>query len=164
MKVKMKKLIIAAAMMLLTISSFAQSGKEIYRKFSDEKGVEAVYVSPAMFRLIKNVPNIKIESKDINLGTIIQSLEGMYILNCENRRVGDRLVRDVQNFIDGGAYELLMESKSDGELTRMYTVNEKETVTSFVLLSQDSNESNFVCVDGNIPQKALEELLEKATK
>jgi len=160
----MKRILIIVACALLSISTFAQNGKALYQKFSDEKGVEAVYVSPAMFRLIKNVPDVKLQAKDINIASIIKNLEGMYIINCKNDRVGDKLVGDVKKFINSGSYEMLMESKSDGELTRMYTVSKDEMVTSFVLLSQDSAETNFVCFDGQIPRKALEELIEKAAE
>jgi len=160
----MKKFIFFAVAVFMTIGAFAQNGKDLYKKFSDEKGVKAVYISPAMFRIIKNVPSIKIEAQDINIGTIIQSLDGMYLLNCENSKVSDKLVKDVNKFINSGAYELLMESKEDGNLSRMYTVSKDELVTSFVLLNQNDRESNFVCFDGQIPQKALEELIEKAAK
>ena len=44
----MKKIFIVAVAMLLTFTAFAQDGRSIYNKYSDAKGVSAVYVSPAM--------------------------------------------------------------------------------------------------------------------
>ena len=47
----MKKIIAIAAAMLLTLTAFAQKdGQKIYNKYSDAKGVSAVYMSPSMFR------------------------------------------------------------------------------------------------------------------
>ena len=52
----MKKIIVFAALLLSFICASAQDGKHIYMKYSDEPNVSAVYVSPAMFRLIGRIP------------------------------------------------------------------------------------------------------------
>ena len=48
----MKKIILIFAALLLAFSAFAQDGRSIYNRYSDEEGVTAVYISPAMFRLL----------------------------------------------------------------------------------------------------------------
>ena len=48
----MKQFYIIVAMLLLSISALAQDGRSLYNKYSDLADVEAVYISPAMFRLI----------------------------------------------------------------------------------------------------------------
>ena len=55
----MKRIIILAALLLTTIASFAQNGKSIYQKYSEAEGVSAVYISPAMFKLIGKIPDQK---------------------------------------------------------------------------------------------------------
>ena len=49
----MKKIALIAAFSLLVATAFAQDGKSIYNKYSDEKNVSAVYISPTMFRLME---------------------------------------------------------------------------------------------------------------
>ena len=158
----MKQLYILAATLLLSISAFAQDGRSLYNKYSDYDNVEAVYISPAMFRLIGKIPDVEMQGENVNLGPIIKSLSGLYILSIKEDRIAQDLYDDVNRFIGKGQYELLMEAKDNGEVTRMYTVGDDFVVNSFVLLAREGAEVNFICIDGTIPRDQLEELIAKA--
>ena len=160
----MKKLYILVAMLLVSITALAQDGRSLYNKYSDYDNVEAVYISPAMFRLIGKIPDVKMEGENVNLGPVIKSLSGLYILSIKQGAVADDLAADVNRFIKKGQYELLMEAKDSGEVTRMYTVGDDAVVNSFVMLSHDGAETNFICLDGTIPRDKLEELIADAAK
>ena len=54
----MKNIIVFIAALLLSLSAAAQNGKSIYQKYSDAENVSAVYVSPAMFRMIGRIPDL----------------------------------------------------------------------------------------------------------
>ena len=146
-------------MLLSAIVAFAQDGKSIYQKYSDEKDVSAVYISPAMFRLIGKVPDLKVENSDINLGPIIKSLSGLYIINSENPKVNDTLKGEVDRLVNAGRYEMLMEAKDSGETVRMYTLGTETVVNSFVMVSVDGDETSFICLDGKMNREDLEKLL-----
>lgn len=158
----MKKFYMLVAMLLLSVSAFAQDGRSLYNKYSDYENVEAVYISPAMFRLIGKIPDIQMEGDNVNLAPVIKSLSGLYILTISDGNLAADLTADVNRFILKGEYELLMEAKDNGEVTRMYTVGDERTVNSFVLLSRDGAETNFICIDGTIPRDQLEDLIAKA--
>ena len=79
----MKKLYILVAMLLVSITALAQDGRSLYNKYSDYDNVEAVYISPAMFRLIGKIPDVEMEGENVNLGPIIKSLSGLYILSIK---------------------------------------------------------------------------------
>ena len=160
----MKQLYIIVAMLFLSISAFAQDGRSLYNKYSDYDNVEAVYISPAMFRLIGKIPDVEMNDESVNLGPVIKSLSGLYILSIKQGAIADELADDVNRFIKKGQYELLMEAKDSGEVTRMYTVGDDFVVNSFVLLSHDGAETNFICIDGTIPRDKLEELIADAAK
>lgn len=160
----MKKFYILVAMLLLSVSAFAQDGRSLYNKYSDYDNVEAVYISPAMFRMIGKIPDIQMEGENVNLAPIIKSLSGLYILTISDPGLAADLNADVNQFIKKGDYELLMEAKDNGEVTRMYTVGNETVVNSFVLLSRDGDETNFICIDGTIPRDKLEDLIAKAAK
>ena len=155
----MKKIIALAALLLSIISASAQNGRSIYMKYSDEPNVSAVYVSPAMFRLIGRIPDIQAGDGNVNLTPVIQGLNGLYILNSENQDLNDKLAKDVKKFINSGTYELLMEAKENGEKVTMYTCGDDNTVTSFVLLSSEGTELTFICIDGKMDRKQLEDLM-----
>lgn len=146
-------------MLLFTISSFAQDGKSIYQKYSDSENISAVYVSPAMFKLIGKLPDIELNDSEVNFYPIIKSLTGLYIINSNNSSINAQLYADVEKFIKSGKYELLMEAKDSGEAVRMYTVGNEDVVNSFVMVAKDGDETTFICIDGKINRTDLEKLL-----
>lgn len=160
-ELNMKRIFAIAAAMLLTITAFAQDGKSIYNKYSDLKGVTAVYVSPAMFRLMGKIPDINLGDGDLNLSPIIKSLDGLYIINVntEKQDVGADLQRDVDKLVKKGTYELLMEAKDDGDKVEIYTVGDDKIIKSFVLIALEPSESTFICFSGQIPREELEKAI-----
>ncbi|MBR4524827.1 MAG: DUF4252 domain-containing protein [Bacteroidales bacterium] len=157
----MKRIILLFAALLLTCSAFAQNGKSIYQKYSDADNVSAVYVSPAMFRLIGRIPDMDMGDGNVNLSPVIRSLTGLYILNSENPTINGNLRNDAEHFIKSGKYELLMEAKDSGETIRMYTVGNDKLIEGFVMLAAEPDEVTFICLDGQMPRKDFEELIAK---
>lgn len=162
----MKRILTVAALLLVTITSFAQTGRNIYEKYSDNDGVSAVYISPAMFRLIGKLPEIKADVEDgtVDLAPVVRTLTGMYILNSENPAIREALANDVKKFVSSKKYELLMEAKDNGQTMKMYTVGDQKTVSSFVMYAIDQEETTFICIDGNINRQDLEKVLAEQMK
>lgn len=158
----MKRFILIFTLLALSVSALAQNGKQLYSKYSDLPGMEAVYISPAMFRIIGKIPDVELNDKDVNFSSIIKSMTGFYILNAKDTETGAKLFADVKHFIDAGKYELLMEAKDDGEVVRMYTVGDEKTVTSFVMLARDKDEVSFISFDGNMDRQEMENILADA--
>lgn len=155
----MKKIFAIAAAMLLAISAFAQDGRSIYNKYSDLKGVTAVYVSPAMFRLMGRIPDINLGDEDLNLSPIIKTLDGLYIINAEHQNIGEDLQKEVDRLVKKGRYELLMEAKDAGDKVEIYTEGNDRLITSFVLMALEPDESTFICFSGQIPREELEKAI-----
>ncbi len=155
----MKRIVILFAALLLTVTAFAQNGKSLYQKYSDAENVSAVYISPAMFRLIGQLPDMEVGQNNVNLTPVIRSLTGLYILNSENASINASLRSDAERFIQSGRYELLMEAKDGGETVRMYTVGNERTIEGFVLLTAEPDEVTFICLDGSMPRKEFESLI-----
>jgi hypothetical protein len=160
----MKKIIVFAALLLGSIFASAQDGKQIYQKYSDEPNVSAVYVSPAMFRLIGKLPDMQAGDGDVNLTPVVQALTGLYIISSENPDLNVRIAKDVRKFIEKGTFELLMEAKEDGEKMTMYTAGDDKTVTSFIMLADEGTEVTFICLDGKLDRTKLEEIMSEKNK
>ena len=158
----MKRIFTLIAALLLTLTAFAQNGKSLYQKYSDADGVSAVYISPAMFRLIGSLPDLEVGEEKVNLAPIIQALEGFYILNSENPDINSKLRADAERFINNGKYELLMEVKDSGETVRMYTMGNERTVNGFAMLAAEAAEVTFISLDGQMPRKEFEAIIAKA--
>ncbi len=155
----MKRIILLAVLLLSALAASAQSGKSIYQKYSDAEGVSAVYISPAMFRLIGKIPDLEVGENHVNLAPLIRSLSGLYIISSENGRVNEKLSSEVSRFISNGRYELLMEAKDAGEVVRMYTVGTEKVVNSFVMVAAEGPETTFICLDGQMDRQELEGVL-----
>ena len=158
----MKKLFAIMVLAVLSVAALAQSGRDIYNKYSDEAGVSSVYISPAMFRLIGKIPDVKLEDSEVNFSSIIKSMSGFYIVSSENPDIADMLYTDVKKYIQKGDFELLMEAKDDGEVMRMYTAGNDTTVSSFVMLARDEAEVSFIAFDGKMNREELEVLIAEA--
>ena len=160
----MKRIFLLAVLLLCALTASAQSGKSLYQKYSDADNVSAVYISPAMFRLIGKIPDLEIGDNNVNLAPLIRSLSGLYIINSENTHINDKLVSEVNRFINSGKYELLMESKDAGEVVRMYTVGTEKVVNSFVMVASQGDEATFICLDGQMDRDQLEGVLVETMK
>lgn len=68
---KMKRAIMILLAATLAFTAAAQDWNSIYNRYSGKEGVSSVYISPAMFRLMKSLPDVEIESEDVDLGGII---------------------------------------------------------------------------------------------
>lgn len=145
--------------MLLALSAMAQDGRSIYKKYSDADGVSAVYISPAMFRIMGKIPDLDIEGSDVNLGSVIKSLSGFYIISSQNAGINAALRDDAERLIGKGQYEMLMEAKDNGETVRMYTMGDDKIVTGFVMLASEKDECTFISIDGQMPREELEKLI-----
>ena len=157
----MKHFIFLIAALLLTVSAAAQNGRSIYQKYSDEENVSAVYISPAMFRLIGKIPEVDTGDGEVNFSSIIRSLSGMYIINSENEKINGNLRAEAERFINSGKYEMLMEAKDSGQTVRMYTVGNEKTVEGFVMLAAEAASVTFICLDGRMPRDEFEQLMAK---
>lgn len=158
----MRKIMIIAAFMLLTVSAFAQNGKAIYNKYSDADDVSAVYISPAMFKIIGNIPNLSIGQDDVNLTPVVRSLTGFYLIDSDNPGVNASLRKDIDKLLDAGKYELLMEAKDNGETMRMYTIGDDAIVTSFIMTVVENDQCTFIALEGKISRDKLSEILATA--
>ena len=155
----MKKALVFFTFLIMTVNAFAQDSKYIYNKYSDEKGVSAVYISPAMFKMIGRIPEIDTGNSSQDISGVVRNLKGFYLISTENPKIVESIKADVKKFIGNGKFELMMEAKDDGMATRFYTIGNDEVINSFVMSAYDEGECTFICMDGVIDRAELERLL-----
>ena len=154
-------------MLLMTVAAYAQSGKSIYNKYSDSNEVSAVYISPAMFRMIGQLPNLDVEASDgekVDVAPLIRSFEGFYLLNVSDKAQAAELKQEVQTMIKAGRFEVLVEAKDSGNTMRIYTVGDDRIISSLVMLAQEGDSVQFICLEGTINRKDFEALMAKSIK
>lgn len=158
----MKKIYLILVLLTVSVSLLAQNGRDLYNKYSDLPGMEAVYVSPAMFRIIGRIPDVEFKDGKVDFSPIIKSMTGFYILTTSNSENRKTLAADVNRAVNSGKFELLVETKDNGEVMRMYTAGDAKTVTSFVMISEEAAEVSFISFDGKMDRNQLVELMAQA--
>ena len=163
----MKRIYAIAVMLLMAVGAYAQSGKSIYNKYSDSKGVSAVYISPAMFRMIGQLPDLDVEAADgekVDIAPLVRSFEGFYLLSVSDKSQAAELKQEVQSMIKSGRFEMLMEAKDSGSTMRIYTVGDDKTISSLVMLAQEGDSVQFICLEGAMNRNDFETLMAKSIK
>ncbi len=158
----MNHVILTVAMLFFTAAAYSQDGKDIYMKYSGKEGVSAVYISPSMFKMIGKIPDIHLTQGNMNLAPIVKSLDGLYLIDSGNSAVNADLLSEVKKMVSSGKFELVMQAKEDGETMNIYTLDDGDTVRSFVFCAVSEGECTFICLDGNIPKAELEKLMASA--
>ena len=154
-------------MLLIAAGAYAQSGKSLYNKYSDSNGVSAVYISPALFRMIGQLPNLDVEASNgekVDIAPLIRSFEGFYLLNVSDKAQAAELKQEVQTMIKAGRFEVLVEAKDSGNTMRIYTVGDDKTISSLVLLAQEGDSVQFICLEGSINRNDFENLIAQSIK
>ena len=162
----MKKLYAIAIMLLIVTGAYAQSGKTIYNKYSDSKDVSAVYISPTMFKLIGQLPDLDVEMADgekMNVAPLMRSFDGFYLLDVQDKSGAAALKQDVQSMIKSGHFEMLMEAKDNGSTVKMYIIG-KDKISSLVMLAESDGSVQFICLEGSMDRKDFESLIAKSIK
>ena len=159
----MKKIIAISVMLLIAVGAFAQEGKRLYNKYSDQEGVSAVYISPAMFKLMGQLPDINVETADgkkMDMAPLVRSFSGFYMLSFEKKSAASaELYKEVTSLVNKGNFELLMEVKDDGSTIRMYTLGDEKVVSSFVCIINEEDETMFFSLEGSMNRSDLEKLI-----
>ena len=159
--IDMKRFIIIALMLFVVMVASAQEGKKIYNEYSGNKGVSAVYISPAMFRMIGNLPDLQVETANgdsMNLAPLIKTFQGFYMLDVSDPHLVTDLLKDIENMIANGRYELLMEVKDEVDAINIYTVGDDKIIESFTFVATDGVSVQFICIDGSMDRSEVEKL------
>ncbi len=150
-------------MLLLAVGAFAQEGKKLYNKYSDQEGVSAVYISPAMFKLVGQLPDINVDmanGEKMDVAPLVRSFSGFYMLSFEQKSAASaELYKEVTAMVNKGNFELLMEVKDSGSTIRMYTLGDEKTVSSFVCIINEDDETMFFSLEGSMDRSNLEKLI-----
>lgn len=159
----MKKIIAISVMFLMAVGAFAQEGKRLYNKYSDQEGVSAVYISPAMFKLMGQLPDINVETADgkkMDMAPLVRSFSGFYMLSFEKKSAASaELYKEVTSMVNKGNFELLMEVKDDGSTIRMYTLGDEKVVSSFVCIVNEEDGMMFFSLEGSMNRSDVEKLI-----
>ncbi len=144
----MRRAILTIIISLAAITAFGQDYKTIYQKYSDDDRVTAVYISPAMFKMIGKLPEVRIEDNGLDLAPMIKSMTGFYMLQTDDASLAEKISKDVTRIVGGGKFETLMEVKDKGQKVNILSLGDDNFLKSLLLTVFEKGESTFIGIDG----------------
>lgn len=160
----MRRAILTIIISLVAFTAFAQDYKTIYQKYSDDERVTAVYISPAMFKMIGKLPEVRIEDNGLDLAPMIKSMTGFYMLQTEDSSLAEKISKDVTRIVGGGKFETLMEIKDKGQKVNILSLGDDQFLKSLLLTVFDSGESMFIGIDGLMNRADVENAVATVSK
>lgn len=162
----MRNFILAAIVALVSIQAAAQDYKSIYEKYSDDDRVTGVYISPAMFKMIGKLPEVKVEDNDLDLAPMIKSMTGFYMLQTEDASIAEKISKEIGKVTSGKKYETLMEVKEKGQKVNIMSLGDEKFLKSLLLtvFNKDDGETVFIGIDGLMSRSDVEEAMSVASK
>ena len=146
---------------VIAVTSLAQSSdNSLYKKYSGKPGVSSVYISPAMFKLMQNLPEVELAAdRDVNFERIIKTFEGMYIIEAEDTPLVKELTSDVEALLQKGQLALLMEVVEKDEKVRMYVRQEGELIKQFIMLELEDDSATYISIVADMPVEDFNALI-----
>lgn len=149
---------------LAALTASAQNYKSLYQKYSDDERVTAVYISPAMFKMIGKLPEVRIEDNDLDLAPMIKSMTGFYMLQTEDKDLAEKISKDIFKVVGANKYETLMEVKEKGQRINILSLGDKDILKSLLLTVFDGGESMFIGIDGLMKREEVEDAVSTVGK
>jgi len=160
----MKRIIITLAATLVAISAVAQEYKSLYQKYSDDDRVTAVYISPAMFKMIGKLPEVRIDENGMDLAPVIRSMTGFYMLQTEDADLAEKISKDMSRMVSGLRYETLMEVKDKGQKVNILSLGDEKILKSLLMTVFQEGETVFIGIDGLMNRDDVENMVADAAK
>ena len=160
----MKRVLLTIMIALAALTASAQNYKSLYQKYSDDERVTAVYISPAMFKMIGKLPEVRIEDNDLDLAPMIKSMTGFYMLQTEDKDLAEKISKDIFKVVGANKYETLMEVKEKGQRINILSLGDKDILKSLLLTVFDGGESMFIGIDGLMKREEVEDAVSTVGK
>ena len=160
----MKRALLTIMIALAALTASAQNYKSLYQKYSDDERVTAVYISPAMFKMIGKLPEVRIEDNDLDLAPMIKSMTGFYMLQTEDKDLAEKIFKDIFKVVGANNYETLMEVKEKGQRINILSLGDKDILKSLLLTVFDGGESMFIGIDGLMKREEVEDAVSTVGK
>lgn len=146
-------------MLLLTLTGIFSANAEnnIFEKFSNEKNVTYINVSKTMLNMM---PNGQLDLEILDLKSIINELDRIQILTCEENKSLISQIRKECDIFKKAPYEVLMKVNGSGEAVIIYILPQSEGKIKELVMSVDDNGNEFVLIQlsGNISIDKLQNL------
>ncbi len=161
----MRRIIFTIIVLALACSARAQDYKSLYQKYSDDERVSAIYISPAMFKMIGKLPEVRIEGEGVDFAPMIKSMTGFYMLQTEDSSLAEKISKDIKKVVGGHQFETLMEIKDQGQKVNIFSLGDDDFLKSVLLtVFNGDGETVFIGIDGLMKRSDVEAAVSGAAR
>ncbi len=153
MKLKNFALTLAIAIIGTTVACAQQ---RVFADIPAGKGVQKVYVAPALMKMLGSKAFDSVNSYDVNMAAILKgsSINSVEVLNCEEEANIKAIRTKCQSIIKSLNLQVLVENSEDGEQgTMIYGLpdpSNPDIVTTALIYNDEGDEINCVVLTGKI--------------
>ena len=157
----MKKLLLLAGILGLTISAEAQSIMDkLYDKYSGTEGYTSVYISKYMFDMFREDESAPKSDEDV--GEIISKLDCIKILVTDDDPATPapvNLYQEIMKVIPSSPYkEVMMVKEKDQDIKFFAKEDKNKKVIELLLVIGGKEESVLISIQGDIDMKNISKL------
>lgn len=157
----MKKLMVGAVMMVMSVAAMAQGDAitKFFSKYQNDESFSQVTVSSKMFNLFTNM---EVESKeDQEVLDAISKLKGLRILAKENTRDSRALYKEAMAMIPVKEYEELMTVRDKDKDMKFFIKEAGGKISELVMVAGGNEEFMVLSLFGEIDLKQVSKMGKK---
>lgn len=139
---------------LLVLPLLAQAQQELFKKYSDMKGVSSVYISKTMLEM-----NPSLFTKDIYIGNAASKMNSVQIISTMDDKIKPELLKDIRSLLKSSRYELLMKQKGTVSSSEFYVSRKGDKIKEFIMVTNGATSLKFVYFEGDMTTKDVQNLL-----
>lgn len=151
----MKKYVIGAVMLMLTIGANAQENaiSKFFAKYQSDESFSQVTVSSKMFSLFTNLEVEKPEDKEVL--NAISKIKGLRILGKENTRDSRALYKEAMSMIPVKEYEELLTVRDKDKDMKFFIKESGGKISELVMVMGGNEEFMVLSIFGEIDLKQI---------
>lgn len=153
----MKKLILTTAVLMFTVSIWAQNKAvdKLFDKYGGKDGYTTVVITKYMFGLFSNVET----TEDDEYMNMIKNLDNIRILSAPGQsESGVNFHDEVMNSLPKNEYEELMVIKDGGQDVKFLVKEEKDKIVELLMIIGGSEENVLISITGIIDMQTVAKL------
>jgi len=145
----MKKVTLILSAILFSVMAMAQQNSidKVFKKYSGQKGVTVVNISPELFQIFSDLDVKEIDDVDFPL----DKLTALKVLSIENREIldGNDFYAEVTSDLNTSDYAEVISVQDGDEDVRMWLKTEGKQIHEFLLVVSSPDEGVLVYITGD---------------
>ncbi len=156
----MKKVTLILSAILFSVMAMAQQNSidKVFKKYSGQKGVTIVNISPELFQIISDMDVKEIAEADVSL----DKLTALKVLAIENQEIlkGNDFFAELTAGLNTDDYAEVISVQDGDEDVRMWMKTEGKQILEFLLVVSSPDEGVLVYITGDFNLNDIEGIAE----